>query len=94
MQVAQRRAWHRCPVCKSHGIKHSSIQRVVRARQLLDHSEQLWSGGMMNTISMQASQRRSWDVLNHWTLQLTWDELSLEQRAQACELSFVLERLL
>mmetsp|Transcript_53256 Transcript_53256/g.127376 ORF Transcript_53256/g.127376 Transcript_53256/m.127376 type:complete len:640 (-) Transcript_53256:28-1947(-) len=43
-----------------------------RAWQLLDHSEQLWSGGMMNTISMQ----------------LTWDELSLEQRAQAEFLGF------
>lgn len=43
-----------------------------RAWQLLGHNDQLWTGGMMNTI----------------TMQLTWEELSLEQRAQAEFLGF------
>ncbi|CAE7453300.1 unnamed protein product, partial [Symbiodinium natans] len=58
--------------------KYSDIQWSAltvaerRAWQLLGHSEHLWLGGMMNTV----------------TMQLTWDELSLEQRAQAEFLGF------
>jgi len=58
--------------------KYSDIQWSAltvaqrRAWQLLGHNEQLWAGGMMNTVSMQ----------------LTWEELSLEQRAQAEFLGF------
>ncbi|OLP87861.1 hypothetical protein AK812_SmicGene30866 [Symbiodinium microadriaticum] len=58
--------------------KYSDIQWSAltvaerRAWQLLGHTENLWLGGMMNTVSMQ----------------LTWDELSLEQRAQAEFLGF------
>jgi len=55
------------------GVSWSALTVAQRrAWQLLGHTDQLWTGGMMNTI----------------TMQLTWEELSLEQRAQAEFLGF------